>query len=195
AYHDPPRVESAAVVAWLRAHGVPEIHLATGDGPMGAQAVARALDITEVHAAALPEDKAAVVQQLQQAGHGGLGGGDGVDDAPALALANVSVSLAHGADIARETADVVLLEPRLTGLVRAIELSREALGLVRENLFLVGLPNGVALVLGLAGRLSPVAARLLSDSSTLLAAANSLRPLLTRDSGWQQLDVPRAVLP
>src|SRR5262249_4548845 len=98
AYHDPPRVESAAVVAWLRAHGVPEIHLATGDGPMGAQAVARALDITEVHAAALPEDKAAVVQQLQQAGHVVIVVGDGVDDAPALALANVSVSLAHGAD-------------------------------------------------------------------------------------------------
>ena len=178
AYHDGARDESVAVVRWLLAHGVREVHLATGDGPAAAQALARRLGIAHVHASMLPEDKAAVVRSLQQRGRVVAMLGDGFDNAPALVQADVSISLAHGADVARETADVVLLERDLRGLVRAIEWCRFSRGLIRENFLLVAVPNAIALLLAATGRVSPVVARLLSDGSTLLAAGNSLRPLL-----------------
>src|SRR5581483_7617758 len=178
AYHDPARAESAGVVRWLLAHGVREIHLVTGDGPAAAQALARRLGIAHVHAGALPDDKAVLVRALQGRGRVVAMVGEGLDDAPALVQADVSVSLAHGADVAREVADIVLLERDLMGLVRAVEWCRFSRGLVRENFLLVAVPNAIALLLAATGRVSPALARLLSDSSTLLAAGNSLRPLL-----------------
>jgi P-type Cu2+ transporter len=177
AYHDPARAESAGVVRWLLAHGVREVHLVTGDSPAAARALAKRLGIAHVHAGALPDDKAALVRALQRRGCVVAMVGDGFDDALALVQADVSVSLAHGADIAQETADVVLLERDLMGLVRAIEWCRFSRGLIRENFLLVTAPNTIALLLAATGRVSPVVARLLSDGSTLLAAANSLRPL------------------
>jgi P-type Cu2+ transporter len=177
AYHDDARAESAGVVRWLLAHGVREVHMVTGDAPAAAQALARRLGIAHVHASLLPNDKAALVRTLQRRGRVVAMVGDGFDDTPALVQADVSLSLAHGADVARETADVVLLQRDLMSLVRAIEGCRFSRGLIRENLLLVAVPNAVVLVLAATGRVTPVVARLLSDGSTLLAAANSLRPL------------------
>ena len=180
AYHDPARAESAAVVQWLLAHGVREVHLVTGDGPSAAQALARRLGIAHVHPSLLPDDKAALVARLQRQGYVVAMVGEGLDDAPALVHADVSVSLAHGADVTREAADVVLLQRDLMGLVRAIEWARRCRTLIRESLLLVALPNALAMLLAATGRVSPVVARLLSDGSTLLAAGNSLRPLIAR---------------
>jgi Cu2+-exporting ATPase len=177
AYHDDARAEAAGVVRWLLAHGVREVHLVTGDAPAAAQALAGRLGIAHVHASLLPDDKAALVRALQQRGRVVAMVGDGFDDTPALVQADVSLSLAHGADVARETADVVLLERDLMGLVRAIEWCRFSRGLIRENFLLVAVPNAIALLLAATGRVTPVVARLLSDGSTLLAAGSSLRPL------------------
>jgi Cu2+-exporting ATPase len=178
AYHDPAREESAGVVAWLLAHGVQEVHLVTGDSLPAAQALAGRLGIANVHAGLLPDDKAALVRALQRRGRAVAMVGEGLDDAPALVQADVSISLAHGVDVAREIADIVLLERDLMGLVRAVEWCRFSRGLIRENFLLVAVPNVITLLLAATGRVSPVIARLLSDGSTLLAAGNSLRPLL-----------------
>ena len=89
--------------------------MVTGDQPAAAQAVAGPLGISRVHTSALPQDKADIVRSLQQQGHIVAVVGDGINDSPALALADVSVSLAHGADLAREAADVVLMSPTSMG--------------------------------------------------------------------------------
>jgi P-type Cu2+ transporter len=191
AYHDPPRAESAAVVAWLLAHGMREVHLVTGDAPPAAYALARQVGIEHVHAGALPDDKAAVVRDLQRRGHVVVMVGEGLDDVAALVQADVAVALSLAEDAVRETADVILMTLDLMGLARAIEWARQCRRLIRENLLLVAVPNVLAVLLAASGRLSPVGARLLSDSSTLLAAGNSLRPLLARGPGA----MPRAPRP
>jgi P-type Cu2+ transporter len=179
AYRDPLRAEASAVIERLRALGVREILIVTGDEIATAQMVAGALGVRRVHASALPDEKAEIVRELQRQGHTVAVVGDGINDSPALSLADVSVSLPHGADVARETADVVLMEPDLWGLVHAIQMAREGIGLIRQNLVIIGVPNAAAMALATAGRLSPVGATLLNNGSTIVAAVNSLRPLMS----------------
>jgi Cu2+-exporting ATPase len=181
AYEDPLRPEAEAVIGQLRALGIQEILIVTGDELVTAQAVASSLDVQQVHAGTLPDEKADIVRELQRRGRIVAVVGDGINDSPALALANVSVSMPHGSDVARETADVVLTESDLWGLVHAIQLSRQGIGLIRQNLFVVGVPNAAAMALAAAGRLTPVGATLLNNGSTIVAAVNSLRPLMTTD--------------
>ena len=126
----------------------------------------------------MPDDKAAIVRELKQRGHVVAVVGDGINDSPALALADVSISMSHGADVARETADVVLMDSDLWRLPHAMELARHCVGLIRENIAMVAAPNAVALVLGGLGRLSPTAATILNNGSSILAGMNGLRPLV-----------------
>jgi Cu2+-exporting ATPase len=103
--------------------------------------------------------------------------GDGINDAAAMAEANVGVALPRGADLARETADVVLLTERLEGLLTALRLARSAMTLVRQNVGLVAVPNASGMVLATGGLVSPLAATALNNGSALLAGLNGLRPL------------------
>jgi len=103
--------------------------------------------------------------------------GDGINDAAAMAEADVGVALPRGADLARETADIVLLTERLEGLLTAIRLARSAMTLVRQNVGLVALPNASGMVLATGGLVSPLAATALNNGSALLAGLNGLRPL------------------
>ncbi len=176
-YNDPPRSESASVIGWLRRHGVKEVLLVSGDEPAPAQAVAQALDIGSVYASALPDEKAAIVRTLRERGHIVAVVGDGINDSPALAHANVSISLAHGSEVARETADVVLMEPDLWGIAKAIMLARTSKDIVDQNLRLIALANAGALALALPGIISPLGTAILNNGSTIVAALNSLRPL------------------
>jgi Cu2+-exporting ATPase len=178
AYYDPPRPQASRLIDWLKGNGVTEILMVTGDEAAAAEPVARALGITRVHAATMPDEKAVIVASLQAEGHVVAVIGDGINDSPALALADVSISLRSGADVAKETADVVLMRPKqLMSLAHAIQLSRECMGLIRQNLALVAGPNATALALATGGVLSPVAATLVNNGSTILAGVNSLRPL------------------
>jgi Cu2+-exporting ATPase len=103
--------------------------------------------------------------------------GDGINDAAAIAAANVGIAVPRGADLARETADVVLLEEDLGRAVAAIKLARNANQIVRENIALVATPNLAGLGLAMLGRLNPLTATIVNNGSTILAAANALRPL------------------
>jgi Cu2+-exporting ATPase len=180
--HDRLKDNTRPVVQQLRGAGVGRVWLATGDHPAAAAAVARQLGLDGFNAALMPEDKVGLVRQERATGRVVAVVGDGINDAAALAEADVGIAVQRGADMVRETADIVLLGEDLAGLVAALRLSRAAMGIVRQNIALVTGPNGIGLGLAMFGRLPPLAATLLNNGSTMLGAANALRPL-ARGSG------------
>jgi P-type Cu2+ transporter len=178
AYNDPLRPEAREVIAGLRRRGVIDIVMVTGDNPAPARAAAEDAGITEVVAGAFPEQKAEIVRALKEKGRCVAVVGDGINDSPALAHADVAVSLHGAADVARERADVVLTDDDLRRLPEAIDIARDAMRLVRQNLGIVAVPNGAGLLLGATGLIGPGMATLANNGSAIAAALNSLRPLL-----------------
>ena len=150
----------------LAAEGIKVIML-TGDNRTTAQAVARRLGIADVEAEVLPDQKSAVVTKLQKAGRSVAMAGDGVNDAPALAAAEVGIAMGTGADVAMESAGVTLLKGDLTGVVRARRLSQAVMSNIRQNLFFAFIYNALGVPIA-AGVLYPVFGLLLSP---IIAAA------------------------
>lgn len=179
-YADEPRKESHDVVRALKANGRREVILMSGDARAPVLAVARAIGIDQAFAEMLPEDKAEQVRALQRAGKTVAMIGDGINDAPALAVADVGVSLDGGTDVALETADVVLLDGGLLKLPDAFALADDAMRRVRRGLGFVIVPNAAAIVLGAVGLLTPGAAALVNNGSTVVAALAAVFPLLRR---------------
>ncbi len=176
---DAPRPEARAVVAGLRARGVKHIVMLSGDREAVARRVADQVGIDTVYSEVLPQDKAEIVRSLRlQYGPFAMVG-DGVNDSPALAQADVGISLVDGADIARAAADIVLMEEGLHLLLPAMDICRDGLALVQQNFRLIAGANTLALALALpAGLMSPMACTLISNGSGLLATLNAMRPLL-----------------
>jgi Cu+-exporting ATPase len=163
---DPVRAESANVVAALKREGL-KIVMLTGDNPTTAQAVARRLRIDEVEADVLPERKSDVVKRLREAGRVVAMAGDGVNDAPALAAADIGIAMGTGTDIAIESAGMTLLKGDLTGILRARRLSAATMRNIRQNLFFAFVYNAAGVPVA-AGVLYPVFGLLLSP---IIAAA------------------------
>jgi Cu2+-exporting ATPase len=179
AYEDRLRDESAAVVAALHEMGIRETVMLTGDDKRVAEAVAQRLGITRHMAEMLPADKAAVVQELQQSGRCVVMIGDGINDSPALSFADVGIAMRHGPDITREAADIVLMEDSLWKVAKAIEISRDAVSLIKQNYAIVTAMNTIALALAVPGvMISPVLTALFSNGSAILASLNGIRPAL-----------------
>ena len=151
----------------------------TGDRAPVAEAVARQLGIERYVAEVFPGDKLAAVKQLQEQGYTVAVVGDGINDSPALAQADVGIAVNGGTAVAQETADVVILQGDLQKLVDAIDIAREGVGLIRQNWQIIRVPNTIGLGLAFVGLLNPVGASLISDGAALAAGANSLRPLMT----------------
>ena len=162
---------SAAAVAALRAEGV-RIVMMTGDNRTTALAVARKLGIDEVEAQVAPQDKAAVVERLRKAGAIVAMAGDGVNDAPALAAADVGVAMGLGADVAIESAGVTLLRGDLDGIVKARVLSRAVMRNIRQNLFFAFVYNAAGIPVA-AGLLYPAFGLVLSPAVAAAAMALS----------------------
>jgi heavy metal translocating P-type ATPase len=181
-YADVPRSEARAVIQRLRDRGIRECVMVTGDSRLVAEVIARQVGIEHVEAEVFPEQKAEIVRALQAQGRVVAVVGDGINDSPALAYADVSVSLKAGSDVARETADVVL-HGDLHGLPEAIDLGRQAMRLLRQNLTIVGIPNAAGMLLASVGLVGPVAATALNNGSNVTAALNGLRPLIVNHSG------------
>ena len=179
-FTDEPRPEASGAVDELRKRGVKRVVLLSGDTPNSTQRVADALGIEEWSARMSPHQKADFVRELKKTGHRVAVVGDGVNDSVAFALADISIAMGGGADMARANSDVILLEDRLELLPRAIDRSRESLGLMNQNLALIVAPNALGFGGAVAGGVNPALAALLSNGSTVVAAANGLRPLLTR---------------
>ncbi|MFF3853829.1 heavy metal translocating P-type ATPase [Micromonospora sp. NPDC002575] len=165
---------SAAAVAGLRALGLTPI-LLTGDNATVARAVAAEVGIDEVTAEVLPADKVDVVKQLQADGRAVAVIGDGINDAAALAQADLGLAMGTGTDVAIEASDLTLVRGDLTAAVDAIRLSRRTLGIIRGNLFWAFAYNVAALPLAAAGLLNPMIAGAAMAFSSVFVVANSLR--------------------
>ena len=180
-YTDPPRPESREVVDILSGQIGAEIHMLTGDSWHRARTVAAQLDIPEAntHAEAFPECKAKVIQELCEQGKTVAFVGDGLNDSAALAYADVSVSFRDGSEVARETADVVLMKNDLWGLVEAITIARNAKSIIYQNTGIVAIPNLSGLAIAATVGMNPMAATLINNGSSVIAGVNGLRPYIT----------------
>ena len=168
------RDDALATIAALRAEGV-ELALLSGDAPARAAALAQRLGITEVQGGATPADKLAAVAAWQAQGRRVAMVGDGLNDAPVLARADVSFAFAHGSAVARSGADVVLLGERLADVLVARRQARRTLSVIRQNLAWAALYNAACVPLALVGWLPPWAAGIGMASSSLLVVLNALR--------------------
>jgi P-type E1-E2 ATPase len=178
-YADQIRPESRLVLERLHAMGIRDSIMLTGDNGVVARAVCRRLGLTRHFADMLPADKANAIQELQRGGNVVAMVGDGINDSPALSFADVGIAMKHGAEVAHESAHVVFMEDSLWKLVKAVEISRGAVGLIRQNYAIVAGLNTLALALALPGGLiSPAVTALISNGSAILASLNGLRPLL-----------------
>ena len=171
---DRPRPGAREAVAALHRLGLRTV-MATGDVEAAARHVAREVGIDEVIARATPADKLAVIQRLQQGGAKVGMIGDGINDAPALAAADVGFAVGGGADIAVEAADVTLVGGDIARVVAGIELSRRTMKIIRQNLFWALGYNVVAIPFAAAGRLSPMIASAAMGMSSVSVLTNSLR--------------------
>jgi heavy metal translocating P-type ATPase len=167
---DPIKASSRAAIAALKDAGIRVVML-TGDNATTAQAVARQLGITEVEAEVLPEDKGKVVERFRAQGRVVAMAGDGINDAPALAAADVGIAMGTGTDVAMESAGVTLLKGDLGGIVRARHLSAATMANIRQNLFFAFVYNAAGVPIA-AGVLYPVFGILLSP--VIAAAAMAL---------------------
>ncbi len=188
---DRVRADARAALDRVRALGLTPV-LLTGDRRAAALAVAAAMGITEVVAGVLPVGKRDEVARLQQSGQVVAMVGDGINDAPALAQADVGIALASGTDVAVEAADIVLMRSDIRGVAQAIQLSRQTMRVIRQNLFwafiynIIGIPIAAGLLYPWFGvLLSPVLASAAMAVSSVSVVGNSLRLRHVR------LDLPR----
>lgn len=167
------RPDAADSIAALHARGIRLVML-TGDNPRTAAAVAARLGLDDVMAGVLPQDKAQEVQRRRAPGQvvGMLG--DGINDAPALAAADIGIAMGGGTDIALETADMVLMRGELRGLVDAMDLSRATLAKVRQNLFFAFVYNVLGIPLAALGLLNPAIAGAMMALSSVSVVSNAL---------------------
>ena len=175
------KVRRLRLSAALKAEGVRVVML-TGDNWTTAKAVARRLGIDDVEAEVLPDQKSAVVQRHKAAGRVVAMAGDGVNDAPALAAADVGIAMGTGTDVAMESAGITLLKGDLTGIVRARRLSQAVMSNIRQNLFFafiynaLGVPVAAGLLYPMFGiLLSPIIAAAAMALSSVSVVGNSLR--------------------
>jgi Cu+-exporting ATPase len=178
---DPLKQRLPQIVSDLKAQGL-RIVMLTGDNRAAAAAVARSANITEFEAEVLPEGKLEVVHKLQQQGRVVAMAGDGINDAPALAQANVGIAMGTGTDVAMESGGIILVKGDLTGILRARKLSRTTMRNIRENLFFafiynaIGVPIAAGVLYPFFGiLLSPIFAAAAMSFSSVSVITNALR--------------------
>jgi Cu2+-exporting ATPase len=179
-YADIIRPESVAVIKTLHDRGVENVLMLTGDNSTVAGAVARQLGVDSYFSEVLPAEKAEIVQQLQADGRSVAMVGDGINDSVALSYADVGIAMKSGADVAREAADVVLMDENLWKIIQAIDISKDTMGLIKQNYAIIAGLNALAFGMTIpAGFASPALTTLISNGSAILASLNAVRPILS----------------
>lgn len=174
---DPPRDDAKDAIAELKSLGISNIVMLTGDSYKAAKMTAEQLGITEYKYQVLPEDKHKYIEDLKDKGHCVIMVGDGINDTPALAAANVSVAMNDASDIARETADITIKDSSLNQLARVRILSKELMERIHKNYrFILGF-NSSLLLLGFMGVITPSLSALLHNASTMMICAKSMTSL------------------
>ncbi len=178
---DTVKSNAKSAIDELHRQGI-QVVMMTGDNRVTANAVAKELGIDQVFAEVMPEDKAAKLKELQSLGKIVAMAGDGVNDAPALAQADVGIAFASGTDVAIESADITLLKPDLDGILKAINLSKATMSKIRQNLFfafaynIIGVPIAAGVLFPVFGLLlSPMIASLAMTFSSVSVITNALR--------------------
>jgi Cu+-exporting ATPase len=169
---DTLKPEAKEAVTALRREGI-EVILLTGDNQRTAQAIAREVGIERVIAEVLPADKARVVQDLQRQGKVVAMVGDGVNDAPALAVADIGIAIGSGSDVAKETGGIILVKNDVRDVVAGIRLSRATMRKIKQNLFWAFIYNTVGIPVAALGFLNPMIAGAAMALSSLSVIVNS----------------------
>jgi len=171
---DEIRPEIAQTIRLLKTMGVEHITMLTGDHPQVAEAVAKAIGVDDFQAELLPEQKQEFVRQLQAEGHVVGMIGDGINDAPALALADVGIAMgAAGTDVAIETADVTLMNDNLSGVVDFMWMSAKVMRRIRLNIFFSMIYNVIGLTLGVMGMMTPIIAVIFQEAGCVTVVFSS----------------------
>lgn len=175
---DPPRSEAKYVVETLKNSGFENVVMLTGDSEKAAKIISEQLGITEYHAQVLPEEKHGRIEKMKSEGRCIVMVGDGINDAPALAAANVSAAVSDASDIAKEAADITLHGSGLEELIQLRTLSRLLMERIHRNYRFILVFNSALLISGLAGILSPSVSAFLHNASTMMICAKSMTKLM-----------------
>ncbi len=179
AFEDTLREDARTFLDGLRSSGVGRIVMLTGDNDAAAKNVADKLGIEEFYSQVFPEKKAEIIKELKDKGWVVAMVGDGINDSPALSYADVGISMKHGADIAKEACNVLLMDVRLERIIEARKMAQDAMLRIRQNFkYIVGI-NTVLIGLGISGFTTPVFSAFMHNMTTFLVSANSLRPYRT----------------
>ena len=187
---DPPRKEAKQAIDMLKKQGIKNVVMLTGDSYRAAKATAAMLGITDYKCQVLPEDKHRYVEEMKQNGQKVIMVGDGINDTPALAAANVSVAMNDASDIARETADITIKGSDLRALVRVRKLSKDLMKRINKNYRFIIAFNSALLLSGFMGVIQPSVSAFLHNASTMMICAKSKTPLTKKNDKGKALSLP-----
>lgn len=179
------RKDSKTFLDALKDSGINRIIMLSGDNHAATKAVAERLKIKEYYGDVFPEKKTELIKRLKNEGYVVAMVGDGINDSPALSLADVGISMKHGADIAREACDILLLDGRLEGITEARTISKYAMSRIKTNFAYIMVINSAMIGLGLLGMITPAISAFTHNGTTVIVSLNSLRPYSAFDHSGQ----------